>query len=52
MAGKVPVAALVGNGGQSRRPDGAPETSGLPLPTDIDAPARLVRFVPDSDMGH
>jgi hypothetical protein len=31
--------------GQSRRPDGAPDTSGLPQATDVFRSARLVRFV-------
>jgi hypothetical protein len=34
----------------SRRFDGAPDASGLPQSTDIDAPTSLVRFVPISEV--
>ena len=36
--------------GQSRRPDGASDTSGLPQSTDLVGPARLVRFVPKAEV--
>src|ERR1700738_2877898 len=37
--------------GKKRRFDLGPATSGLPRSRDINRPARLVRFVPDSDVG-
>jgi hypothetical protein len=36
--------------GQKRRFDPLPATSGLPQPTDIVRPARLVRFVPIAEV--
>jgi hypothetical protein len=36
--------------GQSRRFDAPPTTSGQPQSTDIGRPARLVRFVPITDI--
>ena len=36
--------------GQSRHFDRLPDTSGLPRSTDINGPARVVRFVPETEV--